>query len=265
MRYREFKLTETELAEVKMSPGRLARFADSVEAQDMVDEGLGNAIATGAMAAGLALGGNAAAKEPPRAQHHSQPAVTAPAPHKQQLAPAPKVDQQTAYATLYRYAVSTGMTNLHELSQFIAQCAAETGNFRHLGEIGNAAQRAHDYNHTLGNTSRADALNYVGRGYIQLTGKQNYQEAGQALHGDANYYLGSRAMLAAYPAEAAKIAVWFWRKNVAPRVKSFTDTDAVTRAINGQHAHKPELLKRQNMFLTFLDNFQNFQARNKKS
>jgi len=256
-----------------------------------VDEGLAKTLATGAVAAGLALGGNAAAKEPPKphahrpaitatapaqAKHHPAPAQAkqhtapqkqqlAPAPQKQQLAPAPQVDRQTAYATLYRYAVASGMTNPHELAQFMAQCSAETGGFRHLGEIGNAARRARDYGNKLGNTTAKDALTYVGRGYIQLTGKTNYQEAGQALHGDPNYYLGPRAIRAAYPEEAAKIAVWFWRKNVVPRVKSFADTDAVTRAINGQHAHRAEIQKRQGMFTAFLDTIQTFMARNRLS
>jgi len=228
---------------------------------------ISNALAAGALATGLTFSGAAAAKAPAPQPHtksaptaHAKtPAVRAPVVQpKQELAPAPKVDQQTAYGTLYRYALSVGMTNIHELAQFIAQCAAETGDFKHLGEIGNAAKRAHDYKNTLGNTSKKDALNYVGRGYIQLTGKNNYQEAGQALHGDPNYYLGQHAIRATEPKEAAKIAVWFWRKNVAPRVKSFADTDAVTRAINGQHAHKAEIEKRKDMFAAYLDIIQNF-------
>lgn len=236
---------------------------------EIVEGPISNALAAGALATGLTFGGAAAAKAPapqphtkpaPTAHAHAQtPTVRAPAvQQKQELAPAPKVDQQTAYGTLYRYAVSMGMTNIHELAQFIAQCAAETGNFKHMGEIGNAAKRAHDYKNTLGNTSKKDALNYVGRGYVQLTGKNNYQEAGQALHGDPNYYLGPHAIRATEPKEAAKIAVWFWRKNVVPRVKSFADTDAVTRAINGQHAHKAEIKKRQDMFTAYLDIIQNF-------
>jgi len=248
---------------------RYSEFSQTLPVPDTdVDEGIRDLAAAGALAAGLAFSGQAAAKAPVTPQTHKPAAVTHASPHAAQVKPlaaAPRVDRQEAYATLYRYAWTTGMTNIHELAQFIAQCAAETGGFRHLGEIGNADKRARDYNNTLGNASKADALTYVGRGYIQLTGKTNYQEAGQALHGDANYYLGPRAILAAYPEEAAKIAVWFWRKNVAPRVKNFTDTDAVTRAINGQHAHKTELIKRQNMFLGFLDNFQTFQARTKKS
>jgi RHS repeat-associated protein len=59
------------------------------------------------------------------------------------------------------------------------------------------------YNGILGNTSNADAFNYRGRGYIQITGKQNYQKWSNEL--GVNFVANPN--LAAVPDNAAQIAV----------------------------------------------------------
>mgnify|MGYP000331641032 CR=1 FL=1 len=148
-------------------------------------------------------------------------------------------------------------------AMFIAQTAHESDDFKTLEEKGgtilfskknfpNAAQPddlRHDYFFimydkdspasnrrkvaaTLGNTEPGDGKTFRGRGYIQLTGRSNYRNAGQALGLD----LENHPDQAAQPANAARIAGWFWKKN---KLNQFTYGDtpenfiSLTKRING--------------------------------
>lgn len=86
----------------------------------------------------------------------------------------------------------------------------------------------------LGNTELGDGARFHGRGYIQLTGRQNYRAAGEYLGID----LENNPDLAADPSIAARVAGWFWRYGNGD-CNSLTkeDTEAnfrrVTMRING--------------------------------
>ena len=198
--------------------------------------------------------GAAAAVAPGMAQAKTAPVKQRPVDPRstkvQPLVQAPTVDPDTARKILSAHAIKSGMVEPTELAQFLAQCAAETGFFKHLGEIGRPAKLAKKYAHSTGNQGHSDALEYAGRGFIQLTGKGNYIAAGQGVHGDEAYYV-EHPNKAADPYEAAKIATWFWNKNVKPRVKNFADTASVTRAINGRGAPQHEIKKRDQLFTTY--------------
>ena len=123
-----------------------------------------------------------------------------------------------------------------ELAQFLAQMEHESWDFERLKEVpqGKNYFRKYDikYNprqaQSLGNTRPGDGQRYHGRGYIQLTGRSNYQMAGDALGID----LINKPDLAARPDIAAQIAVWYWNTRVKPNVRDFRDTTTVTRYIN---------------------------------
>ena len=84
----------------------------------------------------------------------------------------------------------------------------------------------------LGNIKAGDGAKYKGRGFIQITGRDNYRRAGQAL----GLPLEKHPELAEKPEVAAKIAIWFWQNRVSPKVTNFNDTAAVTKHINpGMH------------------------------
>lgn len=81
----------------------------------------------------------------------------------------------------------------------------------------------------LGNTQPGDGWRYRGRGLIQLTGRQAYQRAGQALGLDL---VGNPDLLLT-PGPAALSAAWFWDWKDLNR---FADTGQIaecTRRING--------------------------------
>ncbi|MGY3231873.1 putative chitinase [Luteibacter sp. HA06] len=79
-----------------------------------------------------------------------------------------------------------------------------------------------------GNDEPGDGYRYHGRGYIQLTGKANYVAAGAALNLD----LADKPELAAEPANASKIAVWYWQNRVPEAARM--DVKAATKAVNGK-------------------------------
>ncbi len=150
-------------------------------------------------------------------------------------------------------AVAAGIKG-EELAQFLAQMAHETGNFKHMKEIGGSldfkkyepvfkkdkkkkvildpkTKKPKNFNPLaakLGNDQPGDGTKYHGRGYIQLTGKYNYEKAGKALGLD----LVKNPDLVEKPEVAAKVAVWFWQNRVQPRVGDFGDTRAATKPIN---------------------------------
>ena len=138
--------------------------------------------------------------------------------------------------TLQKTALGSGLKG-PELAQFLAQMKHESWNFEKLKEQPKGqdyferrygVQYAPKTAKILGNKVPGDGQRYYGRGYVQLTGRENYKRAGEALGID----LLNKPDLAANPDVAAKIAVWYWNSRVRPRVKNFADTAAVTKAIN---------------------------------
>ena len=139
---------------------------------------------------------------------------------------------------------------------FMGQCAHESGNFKTLQENLNysaegliktwpsrfptkeiADQYARQpakiagkvYNGRLGNTSEEEASKYLGRGLIQLTGKENYANCGLGIGVD---FLADPTLLldARY---AALSAGWFWRKRGLNDLADASDIETMTKRING--------------------------------
>ncbi|SFR90196.1 putative chitinase [Dyella sp. OK004] len=158
-------------------------------------------------------------------------------------------------------AVAAGITSPRELANFMAQVTHESNGLNRLDESfrytksvnqipvesawrqGEAALESARkealqgkpehlaelmYGGRNGNDEPGDGYKYHGRGYIQLTGKDNYRAAGEALQLD----LVKHPELAAQPENAAKIAVWYWENRVPE--KAHEDVRAATRAVNGK-------------------------------
>jgi putative chitinase len=141
-------------------------------------------------------------------------------------------------------------------SCFIGQCAHESGNFKVLQENLNysaeglmktwpsrfptkevADQYARQpakiagkvYNGRLGNTSEEEASKFLGRGLIQLTGKENYEHCGSGLGVDL---VGNPDWLTD-PKYAALSAAWFWNKKGLNSLADASDLETMTKRING--------------------------------
>ena len=126
---------------------------------------------------------------------------------------------------LHSVAANTGMRG-HELAAFMSQCAHESANFSSMHEY--SSGKSYEGRRDLGNIYRGDGERFKGRGFIQITGRENYRKAGEAL----NLPLEQNPELASKPMVAAKIALWYWKTRVRPNVDNFSDTRQVTKPIN---------------------------------
>ena len=154
--------------------------------------------------------------------------------------------------TFSKYDISTPQRQ----ACFIGQCAHESGNFKTLQENLNysaeglmktwpsrfstkevADQYARNpakiagkvYNGRMGNTNEEEASKYLGRGLIQLTGKENYANCGTALNID---FVGNPTLLIE-PKYAALSAGWFWNKKGLNQLADNQDYETMTKRING--------------------------------
>jgi predicted chitinase len=177
---------------------------------------------------------------------------------------APKVGAQAdvVASSLNQALTEAGITSRIGQAMFIAQLAHESAGFTQLNEIGGkttytfakyqekeADDKVYDYFFfmydkdspsprrqkvalRLGNDKPGDGALYKGRGYIQLTGRSNYRQAGKALGLELEKNPGT----AATPSVAARIAGWYWRTrklNTYANVDSEDNFKKVTRGING--------------------------------
>lgn len=134
--------------------------------------------------------------------------------------------QNTNFNAAKDAAIEEGLEGA-ELASFMSQVAHESDSFRTAEEY--ASGSAYEGRADLGNTQAGDGVRYKGRGYIQLTGRTNYKNAGDALGLD----LINNPSLAEEPANAAAISLWFWKTKVKPQVPDFMDTERVTKVVNG--------------------------------
>ena len=139
----------------------------------------------------------------------------------------------TAEQTLLKVAQSSGLKGV-ELAAFMAQMAHESENFSDMVEDHpNIKKYAGKLAKALGNKSVNDAERFIGRGYIQLTGRWNYEWMQKSLGIDLTSSW-SDAHKASNPDIAAKIAVEFWKQRVRPKVNDFSNTAEVTKPINSR-------------------------------
>ncbi len=142
-------------------------------------------------------------------------------------------DNGDAEAVLQTAAKNAGLKGA-ELAQFMAQTRHESWDFGQMKEVGNKKRFAKYETprkaKQLGNKIKGDGERFKGRGFIQLTGRDNYTRASQQIFGDDR--LVKNPDLASRPDIGAQIALWFWENRVRPNVNNFNNTKEVTNAIN---------------------------------
>jgi putative chitinase len=139
---------------------------------------------------------------------------------------------------------------------FIGQCMHESGGFKLLRENLNYSAKAlmntwpsrfpdadiaekyarqpemianKVYSGRMGNTEDGDGAKYIGRGLIQLTGKDNYRAFGEAIGED----LVANPQLVEEPRYAALSAGWFFNKRNLNALADVMDIETMTVRING--------------------------------
>jgi putative chitinase len=127
-------------------------------------------------------------------------------------------------------AVKFNITTNLRLAHFLSQCAHESGNFKWVVEL--ASGQAYEGRKDLGNTQPGDGVKFKGRGYIQLTGRANYDKFSKFVNEDcvSNPDLVSTK----YPMLSA---AYFFDKNNLWKICDLGSTDEVvekvSRRVNG--------------------------------
>lgn len=120
-----------------------------------------------------------------------------------------------------------GINTPDRQAAFLAQIAHESDGFNTLHEY--ASGSAYEGRRDLGNTQPGDGPRFRGRGAIQLTGRANYREAGEALGLD----LENHPELAENPDVAFRVSGWYWQRHGLNEMADRGDFRGITHRING--------------------------------
>jgi putative chitinase len=141
-------------------------------------------------------------------------------------------------AKLHLYARALG-TSMHQYNidtparaaKYIATLAHESVEFRYSEEIASGA--AYEGRNDLGNIRPGDGKRYKGRGWIQLTGRANYERAGKALGMDL---INNPERVSKYALRSAQVSAWWWSNagcNQLADKPGVSGMLAVTKRVNG--------------------------------
>ena len=119
------------------------------------------------------------------------------------------------------------INNVARETMFLAQIAHESGGFRYVREL--ASGEAYEGRNDLGNTEPGDGVRFKGRGLIQITGRYNYKECGEAL----GLSLLESPELLEEPLNACRSAAWFWDARDLNQRADLGDFRGITKRING--------------------------------
>jgi len=166
------------------------------------------------------------------------------------------IDAATWYTPLIDMFARYNINTTQRQASFIGQCQHESNNFRTLEEnlhysadglmrtwpsrfpsrdvaeqfANNPEKIANKvYAGRMGNTEDGDGWAYHGRGLIQLTGRDNYKNCGDAL----GLSLITNPELLAMPKGATLSAGWFWNKHGLNELADAQDYGQMTKRING--------------------------------
>lgn len=122
-----------------------------------------------------------------------------------------------------------GLDTPLRIAHYLAQVMHESGQLRWTEEL--ASGQAYEGRKDLGNTKKGDGVRFKGRGYLQTTGRANYQA-----YADSEYCVGDLMShpewLAQSPGDQ-KSSLFYWACNGLNRLADQDDIETVTRRING--------------------------------
>lgn len=119
------------------------------------------------------------------------------------------------------------INNPQRKRMFLAQIGHESAQLRYTEEI--ASGDKYELRKDLGNIFPGDGVRYKGRGLIQLTGRANYEAAGEAL---GLNLLATPELLQELP-QCVSVCGWYWKKNKLNPLCDAGFFKELTRRING--------------------------------
>ncbi len=116
---------------------------------------------------------------------------------------------------------------------FLGQIGHESGQLQYVREIWGPteAQKKYEGRKDLGNTWVGDGHRYLGRAFLQVTGRSNYEACGKALGLD----LILQPYLLEEPINACRASAWFWQEHNINKWADIGDFDGVSDAVNRGH------------------------------
>ena len=221
--------------ESKFTSMELAVMEGGHSLDDLEEGKISKALGTAAVAGALAFGSNLSDKLPSTSDiaNTDQAQVTQTVKQDSKTSDYNPITNSKNEVVLAKTAQANGIKDI-ELAAFMAQMAHESENFSDMVEDNpNIKKYAGKLAKVLGNKSVNDAERFIGRGYIQLTGRWNYEWMQKKLGIDLTS-TWSKAHQASKPEVAAQIAVEFWKSRVRPKVSDWTDVAQVTKPINSR-------------------------------
>lgn len=120
------------------------------------------------------------------------------------------------------------ITTPERIRHFLSQTAHESGGGRYTQEL--ASGEAYEYRSDLGNTQPGDGPKYKGAGYIQLTGRANYQAFCDYM-GDPRIMEGCSYVSTTYPFTSA--GFWWYNNRMNDLCDRPASVEEVTKRVNG--------------------------------
>lgn len=134
----------------------------------------------------------------------------------------------------------------------IATIGVESGNFSPVKERGGPTYLSNLYDNRkdLGNLNPGDGVKFRGRGFIQITGRVNYEHFGSEIEKD----LLSNPDLALDPATSADILALFFEERHVPFYADQQNWEMVRRRVNGGLTGMPRFMDAVTKLVSALKN-----------
>lgn len=151
-------------------------------------------------------------------------------------------DKIKTYTLALNSAMSEGgITTPRRIAAFLGQMAVESGELKYDKELPSKYNKKdpkdpaeptgtlYENRKVLGNYVPGDGPKFIGRGIIQLTGRDNYNKFGSKIGVD----LISNPERAREPLIAARIAVQYWKDRELNKLADLWNLGEITKRING--------------------------------
>ena len=123
------------------------------------------------------------------------------------------------------FGINTPLRAVHYLAQVFHESAA----LHYTEEI--ASGKAYEDREDLGNTQKGDGVKFKGRGFIQITGRANYQA-----YANSEYCVGDLMKHPEWLSKSPgnqKASMWFWKTKGLNELADKDDIRAITKKVNG--------------------------------